>query len=97
MSLRKVFQFIEGNIKMLGDEFNLLPQYQKEQVIYRFEICKNDCVKSGKCKYCECSVPGKLYVAESCNYGERFPHMMSDLDWEQYKEENNIKIEKKNK
>jgi hypothetical protein len=92
-SFKKVIQFIEGNLKMLGDEFNLLPDYQKEQVLYRLEICKNDCVKSGSCKYCGCSVPGKLYVSESCNNGARFPNMMDENEWSEYKEENNIKIE----
>jgi hypothetical protein len=93
-SFKKILQFIEGNLKMLGDEFNLLPDYQKEQVLYRLDICKNDCVKSGVCKYCTCSVPGKLYVSESCNHGARFPNMMDEREWEEYKEENNIKIEK---
>jgi hypothetical protein len=38
-------------------------------------------------------VPGKLYVKESCNGGERFPDLMGAKDWEEYKKKNNIKIE----
>ena len=55
-------------------------------------VCKNDCVKLGYCKYCGCSIPGKLYVTTSCNNGERFPDLMCEADWEKYKTENNIEI-----
>jgi len=90
---KKVLQFIEGNLKMLGDRFDLLADHQKEQVAYRAEVCKDDCVKYGYCKECGCSVPGKLYVAKSCNRGKRFPDLMSKADWDEYKKENNISIE----
>lgn len=88
----KILQFIEGNLKMLGDKFNLLPQHEREQVLYRSEICKDDCMKKGKCIYCGCSVPGKLYVKKSCNNGKRFPDMMNAEDWNQFKSNNNITI-----
>lgn len=90
---KKVFQFIEGNLKMLGNEFSLLSVSQQEQVLYRMEICKDDCVKYGYCKECGCSVPGKMYVKESCNGGKRFPNLMSAQDWNQYKIDHNITIE----
>jgi hypothetical protein len=89
---KKIFQFIEGNIKMVGDSIHLLPRHEQEQVLYRSNICKEDCVKYGYCKYCGCSVPGKLYVKESCNGGERFPNLMGAADWEKYKSEKNIEI-----
>lgn len=90
---QKVFQFIEGNFKMLGDELGLLPQYKREQVMYRAEICEKDCIEYGYCVNCGCSVPGKLYVTKSCNDGYRFPDLMDEESWEEYKTENNIKIE----
>lgn len=89
---KKIFQFIEGNLKMLGDKFDMIPQHEREQVLYRSEICKNDCMKYGYCVNCGCSVPGKLYVKKSCNDGGRFPDLMDAEDWEKYKEENNIVI-----
>lgn len=88
----KIFQFIQGNIKLLGDKLNVLPAHEREQVIYRSVICKDDCMKAGKCKYCGCSVPGKLYVTKSCNKGERFPDMMPANEWSKYKTDNNIVI-----
>lgn len=89
--IKKIFQFIEGNLKLLGDKFDLLSEHQKEQVLYRLEICKNDCLVEKKCLYCGCSFPGKLYVKKSCNNNERFPDMMNSIEWDKYKEEQNIK------
>lgn len=89
---KNIMNFIEGNIKMLGDKINALSKFQREQVIWRSQICKDDCMIEGKCIYCGCSVPGKLYVAKSCNNGDRFPDMMQERDWEEYKRENNIVI-----
>lgn len=89
---KNIMNFIEGNFKMLGDKINALPRHQREQVIWRSQICKDDCMVEGRCKYCGCSVPGKLYVAESCNNSERFPDIMSEKSWEEYKIKNNIII-----
>jgi len=95
ITTNKVLQFIEGNIKMLGDKFNLLKIHEKEQVLWRLELCSSDCVIEGKCKYCGCSVPGKLYVRKSCNNNERFPDMMNELEWQEWKKINNISISTK--
>ena len=89
---RKIFHFLEGNLKMLGDYLHILPKHEREQVLYRSEVCRNDCMQYGYCKYCGCSVPGKLYVKESCNGGERFPDLMTEEEWEKFKVENNIEI-----
>ena len=88
----KIFQFIEGNLKMLGDQLHLLSKHEREQVFYRSEVCKNDCVKFGYCVFCGCSLPGKMYVNESCNNGERFPNLMNAENWEKFKKEHNIEI-----
>lgn len=88
----RIFQFIEGNIKLLGDRLGKLPHHTKEQVLYRSEICKNDCMKRGYCVNCGCKVPGKLYVNKSCNKGKRFPDLMNESKWKKYKKDNNIEI-----
>lgn len=89
---KKIFQFIEGNLKMLGDRLDILPQHEREQVFYRSQICKDDCMQRGYCVYCGCDVPGKMYVKESCNGGERFPNLMNASEWEEYKKKNNIEV-----
>lgn len=86
----KIYQFLQGNLRWLGDTLNTLPSHLKEQVIWRMSICKDDCVHYGRCKFCSCELPGKLYVTESCNSGERFPDLMTEEKWTEYKIENNI-------
>jgi len=71
---------------------DMLPDHLREQVLYRSEICKNDCVEYGYCVNCGCDLPGKFYVRRSCNDGTRFPNLMSAEKWEEYKKENNIEI-----
>jgi hypothetical protein len=93
ITLKNIKHYIEGNIKMLGDKMYLLPEHEKEQVAYRAMICKDECVKLGYCVYCGCDIPGKLYVKDSCNGGERFPDIMNKIDWEKFKLDNEISLE----
>lgn len=90
--ITKVISFLEGNLKMLGDKFNLLPEYKKEQILYRLEVCKDSCVPTGKCKECGCSLPGKMYNRSSCNLGKKFPDLMSLDNWNKFKKEKKITI-----
>jgi hypothetical protein len=92
ITVSKVMQYVEGNLKMLGDKLNIIPEHESEQVRYRAEICKNDCVKNGYCVNCGCDLPGKFYVKKSCNKGGRFPDLMDAYEWEDFKTENNITI-----
>ena len=92
ITLKNIKHYIEGNIKMLGDNMHLLPEHEKEQVAYRAMICKDECVRLEYCVYCGCDIPGKLYVKESCNGGERFPDLMNRDDWEKYKLDNGITL-----
>ena len=88
----KIYQYFQGNLRLLGSHFNTLSPHLKEQVIYRMTICEEDCVKSGKCKYCLCDLPGKFYTDISCNLGEKFPDLMEKEDWEIYKKEHDINL-----
>lgn len=89
--MNKIFQFVQGNTRLLGDKLNLTPEHIKEQVEYRASKCYESCYKNneGKCKKCGCRVPGKWYVTESCN-PDKFPDLMDKEQWEQYKIDNNI-------
>jgi hypothetical protein len=89
ITFKNIYSFIQGNLQMRLDGIGLKPQYYQEQIAYRMLQCQ-DCIKAKQCKECGCELPGKFYVNESCNGGERFPNIMSERDWEQYKENNGI-------
>ena len=93
ITVDNIIAFFQGNLRILGDKFNQLPKYQKEQVLYRLEICKDSCVPYKKCEICGCSVPGKLYATKSCNKGGKFPDMMQPGRWREFKKEHNLKFE----
>lgn len=93
ITLTNISSFIEGNVKFLLDVFDLYPLYKKEQVLWRLNICKDDCVKNKECEYCGCPPTKKAFVEHSCNNGDRFPDMMDEETWEKYKKENSINVE----
>ena len=92
INLQNIYSFFEGNLRMLGDRYDKLPSHQKEQVLYRISVCENTCMKLGKCKFCGCKVPGKLYSSKSCNGGKLFPDMLDEVTWNGYKRIKNITI-----
>ena len=89
-NLKNIKHFIEGYSRFYYDKLIGLHPHIQEQILYRMQVCKDDCMVKGECKYCGCDVPKKMFVIESCNEGERFPDIMNKEDWEQYKKENNI-------
>lgn len=89
ITIKNIKQFIEGNTKMFLAEVGLQPEHLKEQIAYRTLIC-SDCFATGNCKECGCDLPGMFYVKQSCNLGEKFPDLMSKLEWEIFKKENDI-------
>lgn len=91
ITLKNIKSYIEGNTQMILDGFGLQPLYIQEQIAYRMLQCKNDCMIQKKCKYCGCNVPAKLYVKESCNNGIRFPDLMDEIHWNNFKEKNGIR------
>ena len=89
-NIKNISNYIEGNAKFYYDKLVGEPQYLREQRLWRLYKCKNDCVVSGKCKMCGCPVEKKVFNDESCNEGERFPDIMNNERWEQYKIANKI-------
>jgi len=93
INFRNITSFIEGNFKFYFDKMVGLPKYKKEQIIWRFSLCKNDCIKNDSCKVCGCPPKKKIYVNKSCNKGQRFPDLMDEKTWNKYKEDNNLVID----
>lgn len=83
--IKDIKNYIEGNVNKTLSSLELLNDTIEEQVEYRKTFCK-DCEEIGKCVYCGCNYPGRLYSTPSCNYGERFPDLMNKEEWNEYKE-----------
>ena len=90
ITLKNIKEYIEGNTQMMLDQMGIKPEWYKEQIAYRMLQCKDDCMVTKKCVYCNCDVPGKMYVNVSCNNGKRFPDIMNENDWLKFKKENGI-------
>ena len=90
ITIKNIKSFLEGNFQLGLEQLHLQPQHIQEQIAYRRLLCKDDCAKQDKCIKCGCDFKGKTSVKESCNY-ERFPDLMSNLEWIKYKESNGIK------
>ena len=88
ITLSNIYNFIEGNTRLFTK--SIQPEHIKQQIAYRMLLCKDDCMITKECKYCGCDVPGKMYVSKSCNNGDRFPDLMSKVDWEEFKKDKNI-------
>lgn len=90
ITVKNIKSFLEGNIQLGLEQLHLQPQHIQEQIAYRRLLCKDDCAISNKCIICGCDFKGKTSVKESCNK-DRFPDLMSKLEWDKYKETNDIK------
>lgn len=91
VTLTNILSFIEGNLQLGLEEFNLQPQHIQEQIAYRRLICKDTCEPTGLCEYCGCDFKGKTSVKKSCNRGKKFPNLMGKVQWDNYKENHGIK------
>lgn len=89
--LDNIKSFLEGNLKYYYDGIIGLPSYTKEQILMRFEKCKDTCFTEEGCEYCGCDPIKKAFTIKSCNEGKKFPDLMNKEDWEEYKNKNNGK------
>jgi len=92
ITLKNVKAFVKGNFLYYQNEVFSRPLHIKEQVIYRLNICKDDCLIENECVYCGCPPKKKSHLKESCNEGNRFPDLMDKQKWQDYKKENGINI-----
>lgn len=90
LNIKNVASFIEGYSKYFYDKTVGLPDHIQEQMLYRLSQCEDDCLVTGKCKHCGCPPEKKVFVKKSCNHGERFPDLMDEEQWKEFKELNNI-------
>lgn len=100
ITLGNVSNFIEGYSKWFLDKHRLLPKHKKEQILWRASQCPPECSKNNTCIHCGCDYPAKLYVNKSCNKTKQLPDLMSENDWNNYKQklknEKNTELSKTN-
>ena len=90
---QKIKNFISGNTRKIASHFGIGEHHLIEQVAYRESKCP-DCAKEGHCLGdCSCRVPGRWFVDRTCNL-KRFPNLMEADEWEVYKKNNGIIVEK---
>lgn len=87
INIKNIKNFIEGKTNQVLSSMDLKPESFIEQVNYRKSLCV-ECLSVGKCRYCGCKVPDRLYTNKSCNKGEIFPDIMSDEEWIKFKQDN---------
>lgn len=90
INLHNIKSFLDGNGQRVLEGLQLQKLHIQEQIAYRRLVCINDCAKQDKCIKCGCDFKGKTSVRESCNL-ERFPDLMSNLEWIKYKNINGIR------
>ena len=90
ITIKNIKSFLEGNIQLGLEQLNLQPLHIQEQIAYRRLLCKDDCAVNNQCIKCGCDFKGKTSVQQSCN-PERFPDLISKLEWDKYKQQHDIK------
>jgi len=63
---------------------NELPEYIKEQVLYRMELCK-ECVDKPFCPNCGCVSPVLFFSATKTDALNKWGPMVNQEQWEQFK------------
>ena len=92
INIKNIKSFIRGHYNMYLDKLGAYPKHKQEQILYRLSLCE-DCVTNKGCKHCGCDPHKKVYDDKSCNGGERFPDMLSEVEWNKFKLNNKITID----
>lgn len=94
ITIQNIKNFVSGNARMIQANFGIGKAHLIEQVTYRESKC-TECSKAGHClgPNCSCSVPGRWFVEKSCNE-KKFPDLMEEELWQEYKKHKEIEIEK---
>jgi len=89
ITLSNINNFITGSTRQALDQVGIIAPHVKEQVKYRLATCHEDCVPKGACRNCGCTLPGRAFSTPSCD-PSRFPDLMTEEDWNNYKQEHEI-------
>lgn len=89
ITLSNIKSFFQGQARAYLDKIDLFPLHKKEQVFYRIYLCRDSCVPFKYCTECRCPALKKSYATKSCNL-EKFPDLMGEKEWTDYKLKKNI-------
>lgn len=96
ITLSNVKGFLQGNWRKFKEDILKLnnPKHIQEQIMYRMIVAK-PCLDNGACTYCGCDTPELFYEDRGCKDPEKkcYPKMMNEVEWKNFKIENNINIE----
>ena len=92
INLKNIRGLLAGNFRYYRDKFFKYPDWLQEQLQYRYSKCKSDCIPNKACTICECPPLKKHFLKESCN-PDRFPDLMDELDWIDYKHKHNLRFD----
>ena len=90
LTLSNIKGFVQGNFRKIMNEFGEVPQYIKEQAIWRLHQVKlksPECLKEDKCIHCGCQVSAKTWESRGCSNEEDpcYPPMMNEQEWSNFK------------
>ena len=90
LSKENVKGFLQGHLRAIKSEYNLLPTYIQEQAAWRLTKAKKECVEKDQCQACGCfPMYDKVLEDRQCE-GNCYPHMMTRKEWALFKLNNNI-------
>ena len=92
INLKNITGYLQGNFRYYRDKFRKYPPWLQEQLQYRYSKCKEDCIPNKACIVCTCPPLKKAFLKESCN-PDRFPDLMDEKDWVEYKKEHKLKFD----
>ena len=89
-----IYNYLDGNGKMILNKLGLSQPHIKEQVIHRLHevaVKSPECLNEN-CIVCGCETRSKVWEDRGCT-GGCYPAMKDAEAWQQYKETNNIEID----
>lgn len=92
LTIKNVFNFTQGEIRMFLHRYGLLRKHIAEQFEFRSIKANPDCHSLGKCVECGCKVPDVFMADKPCDAG-CYPPMMSKTHWTWWKKFNGFKHE----
>jgi hypothetical protein len=94
INFKNVKNYLSAQLREAG----FLPDWEKEQVLWRAEAAK-ECTVNGSCLECGCETPDLYYGTAGCKKVDNpcFPDMMDQESWSNFKSQNNIIIEQNGK